>query len=596
VTSPLPARPLAALIALCFAAWLYGWRVVDPSSAQWLLHGDPAQHYIGSVFFSGEPWHWPPGRIDTFGDSPTSVVFTDSIALLAFAAKLLAVVGLWPAHWQYFGLWMLACHALAGWQAVALLQRLGVRDGVALQLGAAFFATAPMLLLRAYGHESLMAHFVVLAALALCAGAALWRWKTWLAWCVLAVLVHPYLAVIVAVLGLCAAVQAWRIGAVRAAGLLRQGVLAALVLGCVAWLAGYGVGQGQRSAFGFGFFSANLLSWVDPMDWHAFSTLHQRLTSYIGEWSALLPAQAQATAGQYEGFAYMGAGMLLLWVLALAFRLPGPPRPAQAIPASVWVGTALLALWGVSNVVTLGAHTLLTLPLPPPLDVAAGVFRASGRFVWPISYLLMALAIARLAAPAYKYKHAGIDSAQWPSPIAPTYRWPVALLAGALVLQLFDLHDKFGEFRSRFRVGPPGIAQPLQSPQWAALLARCPRVQMLTLQQEVAGWEAPALAAATHGARFAPAPTARAQPLTEAQRREHVQRHLQGGWQSGTLHWVHPSALQLVAQAVLPAGVGMQTIDGYTVVAGAGCWGAGSVRNSIGRAGDAPPAPPPGLG
>ena len=155
------ARALAALIALCFAAWLYGWRVVDPSSVQWLLHGDPAQHYIGSVFFSGEPWHWPPGRIDGLGDASTSVVFTDSIPLLAFAAKLLASIGLWPKDWQYFGLWMLACHALAGWHAVALLQRLGVRNGVALQTGAAFFVCAPMLLLRAYGHEALMAHFVV---------------------------------------------------------------------------------------------------------------------------------------------------------------------------------------------------------------------------------------------------------------------------------------------------------------------------------------------------------------------------------------------------------------------------------------------------
>ncbi|NBS48654.1 MAG: hypothetical protein EBS99_16840, partial [Betaproteobacteria bacterium] len=514
-------QALAALLGLCFAAWLYGWRVIDPTSVQWLLHGDPAQHYIGSVFFRDQPWHWPLGLIDRFGDAPTSVVFTDSIPLLALATKLLGQLGLWPAHWQYFGLWMLACHALAGWYAVVLLERLAVQGTgthrtATLLCAAFFFITAPMLLLRAYGHEALMAHFVVLGALALCVGAALWRWKTWLTWCVLALLVHPYLALMVAVLGLGAAVHALQTGAVRALQLLRQGVVAVLVLGAVAWLAGYTVGQGQRSAFGFGFFSANLLSWIDPMDWHAFSTVHQRLTPYIGEWSALLPAQAQATGGQYEGFAYLGAGMLLLWVAALAFRLPGPQRPAQAIPASVWVAAALLALWAVSNVVTLGANTLVTAPLPAPLDAAAGVFRASGRFVWPLSYLLMAVAIAHVTA------HVTAHRATQP-PSAPR-AWPVALLAGALLLQLADLHGKYSEFRARFRVGPPGIAQPLQSTQWAALLARCPRVQMLTLQQELAGWEPPALAAATHGARFAPAPTARAQPLTEEQRRDQVLR------------------------------------------------------------------------
>jgi hypothetical protein len=38
----------AALVAVLFAVWIYGWRVIDPGSAAWLLHGDPAQHYLGT--------------------------------------------------------------------------------------------------------------------------------------------------------------------------------------------------------------------------------------------------------------------------------------------------------------------------------------------------------------------------------------------------------------------------------------------------------------------------------------------------------------------------------------------------------------------
>lgn len=568
------AAAVAFVLGLAWAAWLYGTRVVDPASFQWLLHGDPAQHHIGSVFFRAEPWHWPPGLMTGFGESPTSVVFTDSIPLVAILIKLLGVA---PQH-QYFGLWMLACHALQGWYAVRLLQAFGVQRAECLIGGAAFFITAPALLLRAYGHEALMAHFIVLAALSLCIAPAgnpgsrsstpgSWPWKTWIMWAVVALGVHAYLVVMVAVLGVSAAYQAMRSQAVRWSALCRQGMVAATALCAAAWLFGYAVGAAQRSADGFGFYSANLLSWLDPMDWSAFNHLHGREVPYAGEWSTLLPAQVQATAGQYEGFAYLGAGMLFIVAaccLLVGWRaavLPGlGARPATAVPraypSATWIAATVLALAALSNRITFGGHTLFQWPMSETVATWAGVFRASGRLIWPLTYLVMASAIAVVARRALNV----------PS------RWLAALvLPAGLALQAADGWDKWAEFRERFRGGPPGVERPLTHPWWATALAACPRMQMVSLRPELQSWEAPALAAALSGASFSPAPTARAVPSSEAQLRQAAQALADGNWRGDTLYLLDPSVQPLLSGQPLPGGMHATWLESRLVVAAKRC-------------------------
>ena len=88
-------------------------RLVDPGYWIWLMEGDPATQYLGWRFFRAEPWHWPPGMIRGYGlEVGSAIVFTDSIPIAAFAAKLLSPF--LPEPFQYFGLWALTCFALQG--------------------------------------------------------------------------------------------------------------------------------------------------------------------------------------------------------------------------------------------------------------------------------------------------------------------------------------------------------------------------------------------------------------------------------------------------------------------------------------------------
>ena len=146
---------------------------------------------------------------------------------------------------------------------------------------------------------------------------------------------------------------------------------------------------------------------------------------------------------------------------------------------------------------------------------ALGVFRASGRFIWPLTYLLMAWAVARV----------------WR---LPRGTWLLALVLG---LQIADLNGKFKEFRGRFRFGPPQLAHTVSSPLWASVLARCPNLALISGVHPGAFWVGPAIAAGLAQARFYPAPTARYSPEAEVQRLASVQQLLKdNAWRPDTVY------------------------------------------------------------
>ena len=457
-----------ALLGLTFFLAVYGASIVDPLRIDWLLHGDPAQHYLGFAFFRHGGWGWPLGAVPDLG-APlgTTLVFSDSIPLLAIPFKLLSA-GL-PADFQYFGFWMLLCHVLHGAFAERLLARLGV-DGPGRLAAVLLLLTSPALALRAYGHESLMAHWLILASFDAYLAGEPRRQGPLLG---VAALIHAYWLVML----LPFVLLAWR----RQEAGWRP---------CLAWLggvalamalAGYFVARpGQLAAEGYGSYSANLLTFLDPMDWAGFLHHYGRSPENAGEWSRLLPALGQADPGQYEGFAYLGAGVLGLLaagVAALAMRGGNAFSSARLGPL---FGIALLLfVYALSARVSFGETVLAAPALPPLLLDVLSVFRSTGRFVWPLALLLPLWAVVVLADRAPR-------------------RMLGLLLALLAALQCFDLSDKWGEFHRRFAPGGIGSLPEYVEPAWESA-ARASRLVVLSRPDAADDWIAPALFAARHG-------------------------------------------------------------------------------------------------
>ena len=444
---------IAAVLATSLYIYLFGADTLAPTHYTWLLQGDPAQHYLGWQFFRHEAWQWPLGRIQSFGyPSGTAIVFTDSIPLLALFFKPFSQ--LLPAEFQYFGAWMLACYVLNGYFGLRLIARHTCHSGLRIA-AASFFILSPPLLLRGYGHEALMAHWLVLASLDTCLRG--WCYRRWLLWSSIAALVHPYLLVMV--LGLLAASFATTVCVDKNPPLrlvLLQCAGIGLVLLSLMGLAGYFSSMGSLQADGYGYYNMNILSLVDPLlDWSRY--IRQR--PIHPEYAAL------GNFGQYEGFLYLGAGMILLFIMALGLFLMRPQQLARRF-WPVFAVALIFWLLALSNVVTFGDQTLFTLQIPQALHQTLSVFRASGRFGWPAFYLvnLVVLVLIIRNLPA---------------------RSALAVLLAALLLQVADQSDKYVEFKGLIRQRM-AWQTPLQSPQWAAMAQKANALVMIPPLPDIA--------------------------------------------------------------------------------------------------------------
>jgi hypothetical protein len=421
-----------AAVGAAFLVWMAGGALLDPTRIEWLMKLDWVPHYFGWFYFRTEPWHWPPGTIrGYYAPLGSSIGLTDAIPLAAYLLKPLAA---WlPEPFQYIGLWWLLCFTLQGALGARLIAR--VTASPALQvLGAALFVLLPTLLTR-IGHAALCSHWLVLWALVIATRppAERLRRREWAALGLCAGLIQPYLAAMVLPLLLAIAIDA------RAAVTGRVQALAVAVATTVTgwWLSGLFVlsGEGSLAAGGLGYFSMNLLAPITPEGW-----------------SRVLPELPVAGAGQtYEGFHYLGLGVIAL--LAVAAVLAGRARMTGAAAAPGGVGPAvrivalLMTLFAISPTVTMGRAVLVD--LNGPLFAPLAAFRSSGRFVWPLTYILLTwgvVTVARRLRPAIA----------------------VSVVAAAVGLQLFDLHDAHAARRRTAR--DPGFQQWTRrflSPEWA---------------------------------------------------------------------------------------------------------------------------------
>jgi hypothetical protein len=379
---------LAGSFGLLWVLAIGGANVLDPRRLDWLLFGDWAQHLTGWLFFRQSAWSWPLGSIpDLAAPAGTTVGYTDSIPWLALVCKALDPV--LPDPFSYIGPWLVACFVLQGVFGARLLRSAGL-DARAAALGGCLFVTAPILTYRV-GHDALCAHFLILAALELSfrpfATAAERRRIVWLGflWTAFAAGVHPYLAVMVAVL--CAAAVA---RTATSAGVPSAAAALGLCLGLAALLLamffafGY-LGTGATTALpGFGIHSSDLAALVNPEG-------YSRFVPRLG-WAP----------GQYEGFAYLGLGAIGLVGFALAAAAARRALPLRddwrtRIPTGLVI--LLLAGFAWSHRVTWRGELLLdysayTAAGSPLLET----FRVSGRFVWPLHYALLTLGIVGSAA------------------------------------------------------------------------------------------------------------------------------------------------------------------------------------------------------
>jgi hypothetical protein len=418
-----PARTsyvLAALLAGCFVAYLFPLSFLAGHSTVF-DYGDIAQHVSGWWYYARDSWHVPLLHTSRLNHPEgISVALTDSIPLAALPFKLLLTLfpHLFPEHFHYFGLWMGLVFVGQALAATLLMRTLGAKSLFALLISVGFALTWPVIHAR-YHHAALMMQSVIIAALALY---FLGRNKTWsshrvsaafIGLTLIALTIHPYFLPFTA--GLFVAFLADQALKGESWVLQLKRLLAfGLVFGLAAWGLGY---LGRQSSYLGGYGS--------------FFYLDLRMP-FCGDGKLIDCGVGPVFDFPYdEGFNYLGAGLLFLVPFAVLFNW----RSVLAFPKQYPALLLLLVgffLYALSNRVRFAGVEVFSFALPSWLHWLTGTFRASGRFFWLVSQLILFVTLASLLRKR--------TSSSWSS----SSFWSVnhvsmLLLTVALILQVKDV-------------------------------------------------------------------------------------------------------------------------------------------------------------
>jgi hypothetical protein len=266
----------------------------------------------------------------------------------------------------------------------------------------------------------------------------------------------------------------------------------------------------------FSFFSMNLSAPVNP----ALGLMPDKSSLR----SMFIDPRPLATGGQYEGYNYIGFGIILLAFTALSLpiikacvrlktvgALAVCPRIPRLILYPTVISAVLLTAFAASHKVTWEGSTLFTVPIPDKLLSFCEIFRSSGRFFWPVSYLIMWLVFWRCSS-LLRHK-----------PVILT-----GILHVALALQLVDFSQFIHQYSVASRATPATYNSPLKSGLWPGLMKKYRRIYYYP-SSDLTYCFPIGLLAAPNKVSMNISSTARSDPEKEEKARKQVLQELQTG-------------------------------------------------------------------
>ena len=523
---------LPLLLGVLAFSIIVGPRVLYPTNIAWLGAGDPATNYLGWLFFRNSEWSFPIGLNPTYGlELGSAILFTDSNPLLAFLFKPFA--SLLPEPFQYFGIWLLACFVLQagfGWKLAGLLS-----ESTPIRVfGTGLFVFAPPMMWRLPVHLSLGGHFFILAALYLVFHPRLeQRRSAWTSLLAATALVHTYLLAMVALLWLADLVGK----SVQRKLPIRKGAIELAVIlsmiGIVCWQVGYfSVGAGT-SKDGFGYYRMNLLSIVDASGW-----------SYVLK-------DIPESPGDYEGFNFLGLGVIFLLVCAMPAALTGNTgllKTIRRFPVPL-IALAGLVVFAISNNVAIADHAR-AYPFPDTMLAFANVFRSSGRMFWPVFYAIIFVVIFLIVR-------------------GNNTRTAVYLLGFALVIQIVDTSAAWKGMREAMMTEPKATwVTPLVAPFWKEAGVKYGKVRWIPPGNKSTKWLPIAAYAGTHGLATDAVYLARVGTLALEQARRMASEALKSGrYEADSLYILDESVFREAAVSVDHTTDVLARVDGFNILA-----------------------------
>lgn len=413
---------LIAVLAIIIFISMYGIHVINPLYTDWLLSGgDLSQHYLGWRAYRNSSWSFPIGMVDVLAyPMKTSVIFTDSIPIMAVLFKIISP--LLPDNFQYFGIWGVLCIILQMAFSARILKH-STENKVLIILTSILFAYVPVAINRMYGHTALAGQWVLLYGLEPLFADDKYKHSSKIYSVVglmgiLSALVHIYFVLMNGIILVAICIK----DIIENKRIKRSIILFfiyLLITGlCIAVLGGFSSGV-DAAAGGLGIYSMNLNALFNPQGW-----------------SSVFVSSPLYGNGQYEGLAYLGAGVILVLTIAVLILL-SQENIKQVLAKKVGFLIAISIMCGLSltialsPIVTLGEEIILEYSFPEFMMKIWATFQATGRLSWILVYAIM-LSSCTVVLKSLKKRAA------------------ICLLAAGIILQVYDIHDVLEQRHNHF--------------------------------------------------------------------------------------------------------------------------------------------------
>jgi hypothetical protein len=372
---------------------------LDPREISW-FGIDNVTAYIAQLSYVSSDWKFPLLRNPDYGGPlSTSLTFTGPAPIIGLFMKLFN----FNPEIQLFGLWILLNFFLQLVFGSRLLKILGVTANFARIFSVFFLST--FLALKAQGHFWLISHYLILWSLYILilyiSHNTFNIVEVGMLLC-LSYLTNTYLfAMVIAVILLVFVIRLLSSLESIKSILTDFSRLSALIF--VIFLTFDGLVL-EESMFQtaktfvsstYGVHGFNLLTFFNPDTGYVAEGFSPSDPETIVRFS-VLPYSLGMIQGAYEGFMYLGLSVIL-GLLFLLFSQRGKPLlPGVSLniaqKRAIIIFSGIVTMFAISYRIGIGSIEIV-LPFPTILDHLLGIFRASGRFMWPFAYLLISLSV-----------------------------------------------------------------------------------------------------------------------------------------------------------------------------------------------------------
>lgn len=434
---------MAATIAITVITFfvMFSFRTLNIYDTDWVVKGgDFTVSYLGSVFYRLDEWRWPIfTHMNLAFPYGISVHGTDGSPLLSLIFKVFHKFFGLPADVQFVGIWMLICYVL---QAVAsvLIFRHGLKNKFLIIVASLFFVSAPIMMMRVFVHINLMPHFILLFSILLFMNNKLGV-KEWIYMGILyslGILTCPYyLPMSSAFFFLLWYQQVWVEKKVSWKELGIGVASLAALLGFWFYLLGMATTEQNLASGGWRALSLNLSALVNPI------------------WSKSQVFNTLTPKADFDADNYFGLGLLILLVVCFRQVLELFTKKNLDKHGMLALVLAALFVYSLSPNVKIGTVVILDYKPGALIEWIGGVFRYSGRYFWPIWYLLAFYLIKEFCKKMGKKAY--------------------VLLPLLLIVQVWDFYPTY-KSKSRFIWEAKPIPMDTISPEWDRLAQKYDKV------------------------------------------------------------------------------------------------------------------------